>query len=726
VPATSTDDAATMTQESMRTSRRRRAEAYHLGGTCWTDPATGCLSVSALDLPTRLVRTTRSRRDSSPFPARCAQEKGNARQIPDVPAHMLLPAPVRRALVGLTLVATSTALVAAPTAPAQAATTTRVAGEDRYATAVAVSRSTFSPGVPVAFVVTGVDFPDALAAGPSAAAGHGPVLLVATDQIPAPTAEELGRLQPQRIVVVGGPRSVSDAVARELERYTDAEVRRVAGSDRHATAAALSAATFPTAGTVLVAGGAAFPDALAATPAAHRNGSPLLLVSRSDVPAATAGEIRRLGARRIVILGGTATVDAQAESELRRLAPDVVRWAGADRSATSVAVSARTFAAGVPAAYLATGASYADALAGGPVAALAGAPVLLVRGNCVPVAVRDELRRLAPQRVVLLGGAAALGPGVEEGTLCPWAGAPQRTPEVTPASSPAWNDDAPDPHVVRFGNRWYAYTTGTTWGNNLGVLVSDRPDGGWTTTTGKPYGSTALSGVPSWQRVGTQWAPGVFAYGGRYVMFYAAQARAHEDWCLSVATAGTPAGPFVDRSSGPLLCQRELGGAIDPQPFLDADGRAWLHWKNNDGFGSKAVSKVWAAPLTRDGVSLAAPPREVLAKDTTRYPWQTTVDNPQMLLVDGRHYLFHTGGDYVGNDSYAAGYATCAGPAGPCTTASEPLLRSYGAVAGPGGGTVARDAAGRWWMSYHAWTSGCTSYSCGGKRKLYVAPLTFR
>lgn len=157
-----------------------------------------------------------------------------------------------------------------------------------------------------------------------------------------------------------------------------------------------------------------------------------------------------------------------------------------------------------------------------------------------------------------------------------------------------------------------------------------------------------------------------------------------------------------------------------------ADGRAWLHWENNDGFGSNAVSKVWAAPLARDGVTLAGSARAILTKDTTRYPWQTTVDNPQMVLVDGVHYLFHTGGDDVGNDSYATGYATCAGPVGPCTTAAEPLLRSYNNVAGPGGGTVVRDAAGRWWLSYHAWTAGCTSYTCDGKRKMYVAPLTFR
>jgi putative cell wall-binding protein len=622
----------------------------------------------------------------------------------------------------LLLAAALIAGVVVAAGPADAATTSRLAGSDRYDTAAAVSRATFAPGVAMVYVVTGRNFPDALAAGAAAAAKKGPVLLVDAGRIPAPVATELSRLQPAAITVVGGAGAVPDSVLAELQRYTSGTVTRVSGPERYSTAAAVSQGAFPSAATVYVANGDSYPDALAGVPAAAHDGAPLLLATAHGLPAATATELRRLGARRAVVLGGTGSVDAGVESQVRAIVADTTRVGGTDRYATAAALSARIASPGVGVAYLATGNAFADALAGGPAAAAGGGPILLVRGNCVPAGVNAELDRLHPGRLVLLGGPGALASGVEDRTACP-PGTP-RSISVAQAATPAWGEEGPDPDIVRFGSTWYAYTTGTTWGNNIGVLTSTRPDTGWHTITGKPYGSTALSGIPSWQRPNAQWAPGVFFYGGRYVMFYAAQLRSTGQFCVTVATSATPTGPFTDRSTAPLVCQGNLGGTIDPQPFIDADGRPWLYFKNNDG-SSAAVSKVWTVQLKSDGVNLDGPIREVLAKNTQQYPWQATVDNPQMVLAGGVYYLFHTGGNWE-KPSYATGYAVCQGPAGPCTTAQNPITGSYGNVQGPGGGTVAQDAAGAWWISYHGWDKGCTSYACGGHRRLYVAPLTFR
>lgn len=330
------------------------------------------------------------------------------------------------------------------------------------------------------------------------------------------------------------------------------------------------------------------------------------------------------------------------------------------------------------------------------------------------------MRRL---RKFLLGLAVATAIALLAG-VTPAAAAVWHTPTISPTPTPAFDGDAPDPAILKVGARYYAYTTGTTWGNRIGVLVSDRPDSGWRTVTGRSYGSTALPRIPDWQAPDSQWAPGAFFWNNQYVLFYTAKVKATGRHCISVATSARPEGPFVDWSTKPLICQMELGGSIDPQPFIGIDGQPWLHWKNNDEF-SDAVSRVWAAPLTANGTGLAFWGTEVMAKNTQRYPWQTTVDNPQMVYVDGVHYLFYTSG-YWGDHTYREGSAICAGPTGPCISHPNPILSAYGSVVGTGGGSVFHDDRGGWWMSYHAWSSDCTNYGCGGKRRLYVAPLQWR
>src|SRR6185503_4859293 len=120
----------------------------------------------------------------------------------------------------------------------------RLSGSDRFSTAAAISAAAFAPGAPVAYVATGLDFPDALAG--AAAAGHlgAPLLLVSRDTVSPETAAELARLHAGRIVILGGTGVVGDGVAATLSYYASGGVFRQSGSNRYATAAAISAATY--------------------------------------------------------------------------------------------------------------------------------------------------------------------------------------------------------------------------------------------------------------------------------------------------------------------------------------------------------------------------------------------------------------------------------------------------------------------------------------------------
>jgi putative cell wall-binding protein len=289
---------------------------------------------------------------------------------------------------------------------------TRLAGADRYGTAAAISAASYPAGVPVAYVATGADYPDALAAGPAASRGGGPVLLVTATRIPASTVQELQRLRPARIVVLGGPVAVSDGVLGALVPFAGGGgVQRLAGADRYATAAAVSAATFPAGVPVAyVTTGTAFPDALTGGVAAGREGGPLLLVQPNQLPAVTAGELSRLRPARIVVLGGTGAVTDGVLAALQPYAigGGVTRLAGADRYETAIAISRATTPGPVPTVYIATGRGFADGLAGSPPAARSGVPLLIVNPAGLTPSVAEELRRLSPSRVIVLGGVSAV------------------------------------------------------------------------------------------------------------------------------------------------------------------------------------------------------------------------------------------------------------------------------------------------------------------------------
>lgn len=289
---------------------------------------------------------------------------------------------------------------------------TRLAGADRYATAAAISAASYPAGVAAVYVATGADYPDALAAGPAATRAGGPVLLVTGNRIPAATVQELQRLRPARIVVLGGPGVVSDGVLAALQPYAGAGgVNRLAGADRYATAAAVSAATFPTGVPVAyVSTGTAFPDALTGGVAAGREGGPLLLVQPNRLPAVTAGELSRLRPGRIVVLGGTGAVNDGVLTALQPYATSgtVTRLAGIDRYETALAISRATTPGPVSTVYVATGRAFADGLAGSPPGARAGVPLLIVNPAGLSPSVAAELRRLNPTRIVVLGGTGAV------------------------------------------------------------------------------------------------------------------------------------------------------------------------------------------------------------------------------------------------------------------------------------------------------------------------------
>jgi beta-xylosidase len=280
--------------------------------------------------------------------------------------------------------------------------------------------------------------------------------------------------------------------------------------------------------------------------------------------------------------------------------------------------------------------------------------------------------------------------------------------------NPVYNQDFPDPAVLRVGNRFYAYAT---QGNDHNIQTLTSSD----LVHWRP-GPDALPELPGWASPGYTWAPEVLPIAGGYSMYYVARDNSSNKQCIGHAVASAPSGPFRDAAAKPLLCQTELGGSIDPDPIKAADGSLYLYWKN-DGNCCDLPVHLWGQRLSADGTAPLDRPAQLLSNTK---PWQgSLIEAPEMVTHAGSYTLFYSANDYA-SAKYGIGYAHCTGPLGPCTDRSNaPLVSSDDAAAGPGHCFVLQLSNGTWQLLYHAWPPDAIGSQSPG-RQLWLEPLTWQ
>ena len=280
-----------------------------------------------------------------------------------------------------------------------------------------------------------------------------------------------------------------------------------------------------------------------------------------------------------------------------------------------------------------------------------------------------------------------------------------------------------DPFAFIDSGRIYTYATNTA-GANIPVAASN-------TDGTASYLGDAMPRLASWTHPGAVWAPSVYKRSdGTYVMFYDSLYGLTPLQCVGVATATSPAGPFVDSSDRPLVCPTDLGGAIDAS-MLAVDGTPWLVYKADGNCCNKPTS-IWSVQLSSDLQSTVGQPTKLLSNDQG---WEgAVVEAPSMVHVGGTFYLFYSGNDWSTKD-YAIGYAVCRSVTGPC---SKPRSIAWGpsfsGFQGPGGASfltrdnsvdlgalkVGDDVA----MVFHGWPQGKVDPK-NGERELFTSIVTF-
>ena len=282
---------------------------------------------------------------------------------------------------------------------------------------------------------------------------------------------------------------------------------------------------------------------------------------------------------------------------------------------------------------------------------------------------------------------------------------------------PVYRGDFPDPSILVSGGTYWAYGTGTA-GKNLQVMSS-------TDLLHWAAPSDPLPELPAWASPGRTWAPAVIEIGGTFVMYYTVHGTDPDMQCVSVATSPIPAGPFVDGSTGPMICQTVDGGSIDPRPYRDpVSGRLYLFWKSdNNSIGRP--THLWAQELAPDGL-VPAPGSSPVLLLSESLPWQIpSVEGPAVLRANSTYYLFYAANRYDSADA-GIGYATSRSVLGRYHNRSvaEPWLGTRGNAKGAQGPSFFTDRSGATRMAFAAW-EGPAGYRNGGVRSMWIATVSF-
>jgi putative cell wall-binding protein len=320
---------------------------------------------------------------------------------------------MRRRAAALVVAGAAVAPILIGAGPARAAVVQRLAGADRYATAIAIAQRGWSGGASTVVIAGGADERDALSAGGLAGAhGQAPVLLSPVEALRTDVAMELAALHPTTAYLIGGPAALSSAVETDVRRIVP-NVVRLAGADGAATSAEVVTNGFN-----------------GVLPASAR-GSVFVVHPGDPVAATTVGAIANGRGVPVLLTNGNGGLDPVTQTALAKLRPTAVyvvatpaqvsdatvasiphgsRMVGYDLWSTSgtMANLATFFGFDTNQTVLATGAGWADAVTAGPLAGKLNAPMLLTARSDEPGPMVDWFAARHPSAVTIVGGTAAV------------------------------------------------------------------------------------------------------------------------------------------------------------------------------------------------------------------------------------------------------------------------------------------------------------------------------
>lgn len=301
-----------------------------------------------------------------------------------------------------------TAPVTTEVSTIKASNAVRLAGADRYKTAIAISQSGWTQSDNV-ILADGNNYPDALVGSSYAYLKNAPILTTPSDKLNSDISAEIARLKAKTVYILGNKTSISQGVEDELSQKCT--VVRIGGTDIFDTAVKVGEELRKTNkfDTVALAAQNGFADALAIAPFSARNTMPLLFSGKDSLRPDTLQSLKDWNIKNVVIVGGTGVVSSAVEDNLKSMGITVTRLAGQDRYATALEII-KHFAPseGYKSISICAGENFPDALTGAALAAKNNTPLVLVSKESVKDAMAQYINKNTLDKSYIFGGTGAV------------------------------------------------------------------------------------------------------------------------------------------------------------------------------------------------------------------------------------------------------------------------------------------------------------------------------
>lgn len=279
----------------------------------------------------------------------------------------------------------------------------RIAGANRVETAIEVSKKAYVDPVDTLFLAGYNGDADALSATFLAGQKEAPLLVSDKHTISKALEQEINRLAPKEIVILGGESAVSKTIEQQLRAKSYA-TRRIQGNSRIETAVNIAADYYQDRSVeeVFIIEYNSLVDALAIGPVAARDGIPVLITQKNQVPEEVQYFLETHKVEKATVIGGENAISRRGFDALKKYVKNVDRVAGEDRILTSLTIADQYFDA-PNYTFLANGWQNADALIGGYFAGIENSPIILITKDGGSYQVYNYIAR-AHVKAYILGG----------------------------------------------------------------------------------------------------------------------------------------------------------------------------------------------------------------------------------------------------------------------------------------------------------------------------------